>query len=303
MLADDLAVPADQLVRTVMTMSDPPTALLAGNNRVTIGALRVLRDLGDDGRTALIGFDDFDTADVLGVSVINYDPVELGRRAAQVALERIGDPAGFTRQIALPTWIIERGTGERIAVPRGDRMTGGIVQLEAAGVGLVIDARAAGLPRVLHWGEALGALPADALERLADAVSRQSAPGTLDAAWQLSVVPQEGDGWTGRPGLQVRRDGILHHCRWASRASRTRPTADGARCVMTAADAASALRLELVDRHRDGWSRLGRRRPGRVGATPTRGSRSTGSSRPSRCPPARRISRPSTAGGRERSDP
>ena len=121
MLADDLAIPADQLVRQVMTMDDPPTALLAGNNRVTIGALRVLRDLDDDGRTALVGFDDFDTADVLGVSVISYDPVELGRRAAQVALERIGDPAGFTRQIALPTWIIERGTGERDAAQRGEK--------------------------------------------------------------------------------------------------------------------------------------------------------------------------------------
>ncbi|WP_457100052.1 LacI family DNA-binding transcriptional regulator [Microbacterium sp. P5_E9] len=120
MLADDLAIPADELVRRVMTMDDPPTALLAGNNRVTIGALRVLRDLHDDGRTAIVGFDDFDTADVLGVSVISYDPVELGRRAAQVALERIGDPAGFTRQIALPTWIIERGTGERHAAQRGE---------------------------------------------------------------------------------------------------------------------------------------------------------------------------------------
>src|SRR6187431_3188894 len=108
MLADDLAIPADELVRTVMTMDDPPTALL------------VLRDLHDDGRTAIVGFDDFDTADVLGVSVISYDPVELGRRAAQVALERIGDPAGFTRQIALPTWIIERGTGERHAAQRGE---------------------------------------------------------------------------------------------------------------------------------------------------------------------------------------
>ncbi|MBS1674145.1 MAG: LacI family DNA-binding transcriptional regulator, partial [Actinobacteria bacterium] len=62
---------------------------------------------------ALIGFDDFDTADVLGVSVVSYSPAELGRRAARLALERLGEPAGFTQQVQLPTWLIERGTGER----------------------------------------------------------------------------------------------------------------------------------------------------------------------------------------------
>ena len=74
----------------------------------------MLRDRHDDDRTALIGFDDFDTADVLGVSVVSYDPVELGRRAAMLAIERIADPSGFTRQIELPTWIVERGTGEHV---------------------------------------------------------------------------------------------------------------------------------------------------------------------------------------------
>ena len=34
-----------------------------------------------------------------------------GRR--MLAIERIRDPSGFTRQIELPTWIVERGTGER----------------------------------------------------------------------------------------------------------------------------------------------------------------------------------------------
>jgi LacI family transcriptional regulator len=80
---------------------------------VTVGALRALPELGDRPAPALIGFDDFDTADVLGVSVIAYDPVDLGRRAARPAPERIGDPTGFTRQIELPTRIIERGSGER----------------------------------------------------------------------------------------------------------------------------------------------------------------------------------------------
>ncbi len=112
-LRDDLSLEATDMVRELMGSDERPTAIVTGNNRMTIGALRALREIGDDGRTALIGFDDFDTGDVLGVSVVSYDPLELGRRAARLAIERIADPAGFTQQITLPTWIIERGTGER----------------------------------------------------------------------------------------------------------------------------------------------------------------------------------------------
>lgn len=117
-LADDLSVPADGFIADLLDQPDAPTAIITGNNRVTVGALRVLRDRHDDGRTALIGFDDFDTADVLGVSVVTYDPLALGRAAATLAIERMQDPAGFTRRLELPTWVVERGTGER---PPADR--------------------------------------------------------------------------------------------------------------------------------------------------------------------------------------
>ncbi|MCP2635086.1 LacI family transcriptional regulator [Microbacterium sp. HD4P20] len=111
-LADDLSVPADGFIADLLDIEDAPTAIITGNNRVTISALRVLRDRRDT-HTALVGFDDFDTADVLGVSVITHDPVDLGRAAASLAIERMQDPAGFTRQLEMPTWILERGTGER----------------------------------------------------------------------------------------------------------------------------------------------------------------------------------------------
>lgn len=117
-LADDPLLPAVELVTDLLDSPDAPTALITGNNRVTLGALRALRDRPAGDEIALIGFDDFDTADVIGVTVISYDPVELGRQAARLALERIPDPGGFTRQIELPTWIIERGSGERPAPER-----------------------------------------------------------------------------------------------------------------------------------------------------------------------------------------
>lgn len=111
-LVDDPRAAPERIVADLLSGGDPPTAVVTGNNRMTIGALRALRGLGEDA-PALIGFDDFDTADVLGVSVISHDPVELGRRAARLAIERMGDPLGFTRRIELPTRFIERGSGER----------------------------------------------------------------------------------------------------------------------------------------------------------------------------------------------
>ena len=117
-IVNDRDARAEDLVRELLTAPAPPTALICGNNRIGVGALRTLKALRDE-TTALICFDDFDTADVLDVSVVTYDPRDLGRRAAEVALARIQDPTGFTRQLVLPTWVIERGTGERS--PRGEQ--------------------------------------------------------------------------------------------------------------------------------------------------------------------------------------
>lgn len=109
-LVDDPAISAEQIVEELLNGDDVPTAIIAGNNRACVGTLRSLR--GTDREVALIGFDDFDTADVLGVSVIAHDPLEMGRRAARLALERIENPTAFIGEVRLPTWPIARGTGE-----------------------------------------------------------------------------------------------------------------------------------------------------------------------------------------------
>lgn len=114
-----------------------------------------------------------------------------------------------------------------------------LVALERDGVGIVVDARGAALPRILHWGDALGELATADLEALAGGLDRQSAPATLDAPWQLTVMPAEADGWSGRPGLQLRRDGRLHTPRWMLESMSA--TDDAA--LFTARDDASGLVL------------------------------------------------------------
>lgn len=96
-------------VHELLALDEPPTALFTSNNRVTIGALSALR--GVDVPPALVGFDDFDLADVLGVTVVAHDPVELGRRAAALALGPAPED-GVPRRVVLPTTLVHRGSGE-----------------------------------------------------------------------------------------------------------------------------------------------------------------------------------------------
>ncbi|RYV51962.1 alpha-galactosidase [Pengzhenrongella frigida] len=80
--------------------------------------------------------------------------------------------------------------------------------LRRDGVAVVIEHPRHGPPLVHHWGADLGPLDPAAIAGLVQAEQRQTLPGTLDAAWWPSLLPQESDGWPGRPGLLVVRDGV-----------------------------------------------------------------------------------------------
>ena len=108
--ADDPSVPLERLVGELLDAPEPPTALIGGNNRATVGAVRELRARGAE--VALVGFDDFDMADVFGISVIAHDPVEMGATAARLALKRLANPTGMTGVVELPVRYIARGSGE-----------------------------------------------------------------------------------------------------------------------------------------------------------------------------------------------
>ncbi|GAA2008281.1 LacI family DNA-binding transcriptional regulator [Catenulispora subtropica] len=90
----------------------PATALFTGNNRLTVEVLR--RITGRPGRPALVGFDDFELADLLtpGVTVIAQDPAGLGHTAAELLFSRLAGDASAPHRIVLPTRLIPRGSGE-----------------------------------------------------------------------------------------------------------------------------------------------------------------------------------------------
>jgi LacI family transcriptional regulator len=93
---------------------DPPSALFTGQNLITMGAVRAIHALGLQDRIALVGFDDIPMADVVrpGITVVAQDPLALGRAAAEQLFARIDGDDAQSREIVVPTRLIERGSGE-----------------------------------------------------------------------------------------------------------------------------------------------------------------------------------------------
>lgn len=104
---------AERAVRELLALRPAPTALLTTNNRITTAALRALHGLADP--PALVGFDDFDLADILGITVVAHDEERMGELGAELVVARLGGADGPAQRIVLPTDLIPRGSGERRA--------------------------------------------------------------------------------------------------------------------------------------------------------------------------------------------
>ena len=117
----------DSLARSARTVTDaaravldllagphPPTAIFAARNDVSQGAVVALRQAGRSADVALVGFDDFPLAEVLvpAVTVVEQQAAEVGRRAAELLLDRLGGGTGETQHVVLPTRLVVRGSGE-----------------------------------------------------------------------------------------------------------------------------------------------------------------------------------------------
>lgn len=96
----------------VVHTSDPPTAVFSSNSRTSLEIIPTLQALR---RTdlALVSFGDFPLAGALhpGVSVIDQNPVRLGRAAAERALRRLDQPnAPLPRRTVFDVRLIRRAS-------------------------------------------------------------------------------------------------------------------------------------------------------------------------------------------------
>jgi LacI family transcriptional regulator len=96
-------------IENLLDLDNAPTALFTAQDIITMTAVSVLQQRGLVERVALVGFDDFELADLLqpGVTVVAQDPRRIGALAAELAL----DPAGSGVHL-VPTQLIKRGSGE-----------------------------------------------------------------------------------------------------------------------------------------------------------------------------------------------
>jgi LacI family transcriptional regulator len=108
------AASAERAVRDLLALpkTSRPTALFTANNRNTVGALRALRD--ETQPVALVGFDDFELADMLPVpvTVVRHDPAEMGRIAADLAYARLDGDDGLPQKRTIACEVVARGSGE-----------------------------------------------------------------------------------------------------------------------------------------------------------------------------------------------
>ncbi len=93
---------------------DPPSAIFSAQNLITVEVVRALHALGVHREVAHVGFDDITFGDLVepAITVVAQDPREMGLRAAGLLFERLDGYDGPSRQVVVPTRMIERGSGE-----------------------------------------------------------------------------------------------------------------------------------------------------------------------------------------------
>jgi LacI family transcriptional regulator len=103
---------ARQVVQAALAGPDRPTALVVGNNLMTIGAMRALRDAGLSvpGDLALVAFDDFEWSDLFSprLTAVAQPEREMASTAVSLLLDRMAEPESETRQIRLTPTINHR---------------------------------------------------------------------------------------------------------------------------------------------------------------------------------------------------
>jgi LacI family transcriptional regulator len=73
----------------LLGLEDPPTALFADNNRMTVGILQSPKYALHN--PEVVGFDHFDLAPQLGISVVDSDPFRVGSAGAELLFRRLAD--------------------------------------------------------------------------------------------------------------------------------------------------------------------------------------------------------------------
>lgn len=106
------ALQAESAMHELLALPEPPTAVFADNNRMSVGVLRALHMQA--ARIALVGFDDIELADMLPlpITVVTHDATTMGHQAADLLFARLRHDDRPPQQLVIPTQLLVRGSGE-----------------------------------------------------------------------------------------------------------------------------------------------------------------------------------------------
>jgi DNA-binding LacI/PurR family transcriptional regulator len=103
-----------KLCEELLRLPDPPDAIFAGNNLITLGALETIHKKGlkIPGQIAIIGFDDMYWSISLNppLTAVRQPAYEIGKRAAEQLILRIKDPSRPTVSVILKTELMLRSS-------------------------------------------------------------------------------------------------------------------------------------------------------------------------------------------------
>lgn len=104
------------LARDLLQLPEPPSAIFAASDTQAMGVLEAARDLGLPVPAALsvIGFDDIDVAEYLGLSTVRQPLFESGARGVELMLELLAGGQPPQRPEYLPVELIPRATTGRL---------------------------------------------------------------------------------------------------------------------------------------------------------------------------------------------
>ncbi len=104
--------PTRLAVRELLRLPEPPTAIFAAADIQAMGVLKVAQEFGlkVPDNLAVIGFDDLEMADYVGLTTIRQPLDDSGQIAAELLLSRLAEPERPVQHVKLPLTVIERET-------------------------------------------------------------------------------------------------------------------------------------------------------------------------------------------------
>jgi len=103
---------ARQAAHDFLKLKEPPTAIFCATDLQAFGVLRAAREMGVKipKDLAVIGFDDLDMADYVGLTTIRQHLDDSGRIAVELLLSRLTNPDHPVQHVKLPLTMVERET-------------------------------------------------------------------------------------------------------------------------------------------------------------------------------------------------